>query len=94
MRAQFIKGQDPKVAMGLGKRHTIELPSGRDIEGPFLNKKKAKKLLEKLNDEINIASYELEEEGIYDDEQMDALDEIVEEYMEYFRKLGYEYIDD
>lgn len=98
MRAKFInefeQGKEPKHSMGLGKRHKIELPSGRDIEGPYDNKKKAKKLLRRLDDTIMEVSMELEAEGIYDDHQMDALDEVVEEFMEDFRNLGYEYIDE
>ena len=90
MRAKFInefeQGREPK--------HSIELPSGRDIEGPYDSKKKAKKLANKLDDVIFQTQMELEEEGIYDDHQMDALDEVVEEFMEMFRKLGYEYIEE
>ena len=98
MRAKFInefeQGREPKHSMGLGRRHKIELPSGRDIEGPYDSKKKAKKLANKLDDVIFQTQMELEEEGIYDDHQMDALDEVVEEFMEMFRKLGSEYIEE
>ena len=57
-----------KPALKIGKRYKIMLPNGRDMEGPFENKERAKKLNDKLQEEIDTASWELEEEGIFDDD--------------------------
>ena len=96
MRAQFIKGgeQDPKAILGIGKRHRIELPSGFSMEGPYVNKSEVESLLKELDKEIEATIEECEAEEIYDDHQMDMLDDVVDEYEPKFKELGYSYTDD
>jgi len=94
MRAKFIKSQDPKVSLGIGKKHIIELPNGFDMKGPYANKEQAEKLLAELNEEIGLVQKECEDQEIYDDHQMDMLDEVTDEYEPKFNELGYEYIED
>jgi hypothetical protein len=89
----FERGQDPKIVIGRWKMHEIELPSGHDMEGPYSNKKQAEKLLKELENEIEEAQVECEMEGIWDDQQMDILDDIVKEYTPRFKELGYEYTE-
>ncbi len=91
---EFERGKDPKAAMGIGLKHVITLPSGRDMEGIFSTKDEAEALNATLSDEIDQASWELDDEGIHDDDQMDALDAIVDGFVPDFNKLGYYYIDD
>jgi len=90
----FQRGNHPHQVLKIGRKHIIELPSGAEIEGPLVNKKKAEAILPNLEEELERTRMECEEEEIYDDQQMDILDDVENEYMEDFRNLGYEYTED
>lgn len=94
MLKEFQQDKGIKPSLGIGRKHKITFSNGYEIEGPLENKQKAEELTEEMESELDIVAKECEEEEIYDDHQMDMLDEVVEEYMEEFRKLGYEYTED
>jgi hypothetical protein len=91
---EFQQKRGVKPSLGIGRKHKMEFPNGYEVEGPLENKDRAESLKEKLDQELLYVQQECEEEEIYDDHQMDILDEVVEEYMEEFRKLGYDYTED
>ncbi len=88
------RSQEPKVAMGLGMRHKMELPNGYEMEGPYANKDEAERLVRKLDDDVTQVQMECEDQEIYDDAQMDACDEVVEEYEPKLKELGYDYTEE
>jgi hypothetical protein len=101
MKARFInekisfkRGQEPKDAMGIAPTHIIELENGYEMEGPLRNKEAVERLNNRLSDAVLSVKMECEDQEIYDDAQMDACDEVVEEWEDEFQKLGYDYTEE
>ena len=91
---RFEQGKDPKAAMGIGRKHKIQFGNYYEMEGPMANKDRAEKLRDEVDKEMDRTRAECEEEEIYDDRQMDMVDEILFAHEDEFRKLGYDYTED
>jgi hypothetical protein len=90
----FEKGRGIKPSLSIGRKVILKLDGGAEIEGPLQNEKKAKSIIDEMNRALAETADYCEEAEIYDDAQMDEMDEVEEEYMEDLRKLGFEYTEE